>query len=47
MEFYLAINKNETDVTGKWLEVEIVLNEKGYIKKVKYFMFSLICKIKN
>jgi hypothetical protein len=45
MEYYSVIKKNEImSFSGKWMELEIMLNEIRRAQKAKYHMFSLICE---
>jgi hypothetical protein len=40
MESYSAIKKNETMLlTGKWMELEIMLSEISQVQKAKYLIF--------
>jgi hypothetical protein len=46
MEFYSATKKNEIlSFAGKWMELEIILNEIIQVLKAKHSRFSLRCRI--
>jgi hypothetical protein len=47
MEFYSTMKKNEIlSFSSKWMELEnIILSEVSQAQKIKYHMFSLICRL--
>jgi hypothetical protein len=45
MEYYSAIKKNEImSFAGKWMGLEIMLNEISQTQHNNYLMFSFICE---
>jgi hypothetical protein len=46
MEFYTVIKKNDIlSFSGKWMELETTILSKVRLRKIKGYMFSLICGI--
>jgi hypothetical protein len=48
MKYYLAIKKNEImSFAGKWMELDIMFNERNQTQKDKYHMLLLPFGIQN
>jgi hypothetical protein len=48
MEYYSAIKKKIMSFAGKWMELEIIMLSKiSQAQKVRYSMFSLICRMET
>jgi adenylate cyclase class IV len=45
MKYYSTIKQNKISFVGKWIEVEIMLNEIKQTERDKYQMFSHVQKL--